>query len=204
VRNAFEELQADGLIEDVETGLRGNPHLVWPTETAVNTYQALTDKRPSQLVVPELLKRHRTPDHTYLNMEAAGLFRRLDCAVNLLPAEVRDAANGRFVPDLLIVTPEGESIFVEVEMGKSKQGKHERVRKWAVIAGHTGGVFRVVCATVEALRKINNELSLLAVDHVGHLDVGIATIDEMTKAVKENPSSWDDPWTRRFGEGAET
>jgi hypothetical protein len=205
VRNAFEELQADGLIEDIETGLRGNPHLVWPTEAAVDTYQALTGKRPSLLVVPELLKRHRTPDHTYLNMEAAGPFRRLDCAVNLLPAEVRDEVNGRFVPDLLIVTPEGEAIFVEVEMGKSKQSKPERMRKWAVIAAHSGGVFRVVCATVEALRKINNELSLLAVDHVGHLDVGIATIDEMAKQVQKNPGvSWNDLWTRRWGEGAET
>jgi hypothetical protein len=205
VYGGFEALQAAGLIEDVETGLRGNPHLAWPAEAAADTYQALAGKRPSLLVVPELLKRHRSPDHTYLNLETAGLFEQLGCTVNRLPAEVRDEANGRFVPDLLVVTPEGEPVFVEVEMGKSKQGKHERVRKWAVIAGHTGGVFRVVCATVEALRKINNELSLLAVDHVGHLDAGIATFDEMAKQVQKDPGiSWDDLWTRRWGEGAET
>lgn len=194
VPRAFAELLDIGLVEEaIAEDLRGKPHLIWPTDAGLLAYRALTGKSGSSLVVT-LRKRHRTPSHTYLNIDTADLFRRLGCTVNLTPNEVR-SDDGRFVPDMLVFTSDGEPFFIEVEMSASKQGMRERKRKWAVVARNTGGVIRVVSAAAAVLQSVRSETEHFAVEYGGKLDVAIGVYDEMVKKAQQDGAVFDDLWS---------
>ncbi|MBN1283962.1 MAG: hypothetical protein JXB47_01045 [Anaerolineae bacterium] len=199
ITTAFQTLAEKGLIEEFPIeGLRGQPSLVGPTAAGLEASRQLTGQMVETSPLHILLKRHRAPAHTYLNLEAADLLRRLGYDVNLTPAEMR-TGHGQFAPDILATSPAGEVFVVEVETGASKDSPRKQTRKWEVVARHTGGVLRVVCANDKALNKTRSAIELMATQYDGRLDIGLGVIAAMFDALKAGGEEvfLDDLWTHR-------
>ncbi len=107
-----------------------------------------------------LLKRHKTPEHTVLNVLARRVLLRFGFPqVDLFPDSVRLASGLLADPDLVAISPDGEKLYVECERGHLVRTDEERAAKWnrMVELGH--GLLYLFVPNKTARGNLLSELS---------------------------------------------
>jgi hypothetical protein len=126
------------------------------TERGEDIYRLLRGEAPAPSQTTELLKRHKSPQHAALNLDAANRLWEAGYGVELFPDPVA-LETGTYYPDLVITTPEGRTLYVECERNTRKNPK-ERERKWALYYAASGSHFLVVTSNEEAGQAIQREI----------------------------------------------
>jgi hypothetical protein len=148
-----------GLIEQIEvpTEVSGRAtHLVRLTERGRDACRLLLRVEPAPSRTTELLKRHKSPAHALLNLEAGDLLRAAGYEVDLFPGQVELPDSRIFAPDLT-ASRHGRTLFVEVER-ETPKNLDQRNRKWRNYYDATGGEFYVVVPDRRALEKVRGEI----------------------------------------------
>jgi hypothetical protein len=162
VKRAFGYTIKRGLTEIVEfqqviSG--GSTHLLRLTPKGQKAYLYLTQTEAAPSILDEMLRRHKSPEHAFLNLEAADLLEETGCTVDRFPAEMQLSEGRKFLPDLGAVSPAGEVLWVEVERDTHKR---DRSKKWANYYEASGGHFVVVTADRQAMQRIRSEITFWA------------------------------------------
>ncbi len=158
---------AGGLIEALDvfsqpgaTTGGNHPDIFRLAERGKVAYQFLTGKQPAENEYERLLRKHKSPEHTVLNIQAAevlaelGGYRIVDEAPNV---QLPDGSV--FIPDLVAQDQKtGEIIFVEVERDTSKD-RNARIRKWKNVVTATNGEIYVFCDNISCERAIQAEIN---------------------------------------------
>jgi hypothetical protein len=135
-------------------------HLLRLTERGQDIFRLLRGEAPAPAQTTELLKRHKSPEHAALNLDAANRLWEAGYGVDLFPDPVAlDTAT--YYPDLTINTPEGRTLYVECERN-TRKNPQERERKWALYYAASGGHFLVVTSSEEAGQAIQREIKAWA------------------------------------------
>ena len=160
--DAVSLLEGHGLIEILspQCGRPGRPaQLLRLTERGQEAFLLLFDKEPAPSELNELLKRHKSPEHTALNLEAAeALHTRLNAVVDLYPPVITLDGGRQFAPDLVATLPDGEVIYVECERGTAADGAI-RERKWQNVYDATGGKLYIICPDPGSRSKVISEIN---------------------------------------------
>ena len=137
-----------------------HPDILCLTDRGQLAYQFLTGRAPVENEYERLIRRHKSPEHTVLNIQAAealeefGGYRIADQA-----PDIQLPDGGLFIPDLAAVDQRsGEMIFVEVERDANKD-RGARVRKWKNALNATNGNIYVVCDNIGCERSIQAEIN---------------------------------------------
>ncbi len=153
----FPRLVKKGFIEviDVNPQILGNgTSLVQLTPLGRDAYRNLAKQAPESSSLDQLLARHRSPEHAYLNLMAVDLLRDAGYSVNPFP-EPRTVSAGNFVPDLQAILPEGKTIWIEVECDTNKSN---RANKWEIYYEASEGHFVIVTDNKSAMKGIQSEI----------------------------------------------
>jgi hypothetical protein len=126
------------------------------TERGQDIFRLLRGEAPAPSQTTELLKRHKSPEHAALNLDAANRLWEAGYDVDLFPDSVA-LDTGTYCPDLVITTPEGRTLYVECERN-TRKNPQERERKWALYYAASGGYFLVVTSSGEAGQAIQREI----------------------------------------------
>jgi hypothetical protein len=156
-----------GLIEylDVfqQTGAStgGNhPDIFRLTDRGRQAYQYLTGKQPVEDEYERLIRKHKTPEHTVLNIQAGEVLE--ECGGYQLLEQAPDIQlpdGSVFIPDVIALDPKtGEMIFIEVERDAGKDW-NARTRKWRNVMNATNGEIYVICDNIQCERKILTEIN---------------------------------------------
>lgn len=159
ISRAFQRLTRLGVAEviEVRTETSGrSTHLLRLTERGRDAYRLLFHADPAPSQTTELLKRHKSPEHALLNLEAADLLREAGYEVDVFPGQIELPGGRLFAPDLA-ASRGGRTIFVEVERA-TRKAPDERGRKWDNYYDATGGQFYIVVADRSALDVIKSEI----------------------------------------------
>lgn len=158
---------AGGLIEALDvfsqagaTTGGNHPDIFRLTERGKTAFQFLTGKWPAENEYERLLRKHKSPEHTVLNIQTAealveiGGYKIIDEAPDIhLPD------GSLFIPDLVAQDQKtGETIFIEVERDTSKD-RNTRTRKWKNVLTATNGNIFVVCDNLSCERAIQAEIN---------------------------------------------
>lgn len=137
-----------------------HPDILRLTDRGRLAYQFLTGNTPIENEYEKLLRRHKSPEHTVLNIQAAealeefGGYRIAEQAPDI---QLPDGS--LFIPDLVAVDQRnGEMIFVEVERDANKD-RGARLRKWKNVLNATNGNIYVVCDNISCERSIQAEIN---------------------------------------------
>ncbi|HEY9075146.1 MAG TPA: hypothetical protein VIO61_01290 [Anaerolineaceae bacterium] len=137
-----------------------HPDILRLTDRGRLAYQFLTGSAPIENEYERLIRRHKSPEHTVLNIQAAealvefGGYRIAEQAPDI---QLQDG--GLFIPDLVAVDKcSGEMIFVEVERDANKD-RRARVIKWKNVLNATNGNIYVVCDNISCERSIQAEIN---------------------------------------------
>ena len=137
-----------------------HPDILCLTDRGQLAYQFLTGSVPIENEYERLVPRHKSPEHTVLNIQAAeamvefGGYRIAEQA-----PDIQLPDGGLFIPDLVAVDQRsGEMIFVEVERDANKD-RGSRVRKWKNVLNATNGNIYVVCDNIGCERTIQTEIN---------------------------------------------
>jgi hypothetical protein len=143
-----------------QSGKQGRPaQLLRLTERGQEAFLLLFEKDPAPSELDELLKRHKSPEHTALNLEAAEALRtRLNAVVDLYPPMITLDGGRQFAPDLVATLPDGEVIYVECERGTAGDGAI-RERKWQNVYDATGGKLYIICPDPGSRSEVVSEIN---------------------------------------------
>ena len=134
------------------------PDLVRLTDQGKLAFWMLTGNQSQSNEYDSLLKRHVSPEHTLLNLQAADILRQAGYQVNLTPPEIQLPNKEVFMPDLALVDENGATIFVEVERDTDKNIE-SRQPKWRNFYQASGGRLYVVCENRTSMRNIRSEIN---------------------------------------------
>ena len=158
-------------------------------------YRLFTGRALSDSLYQRLLNRHKTVEHTVLNLMARQVLRRFRyTAIDLFPEAQRTAAGAVVIPDLTAVSPEGERLLIECERLAKHRTPDERRNKWGDLAELTQGQFYVVVPGGQQQRDLITEISQWIMESGtkrAHL-----SICQVTKAIKPETAK---PWTYTTG-----
>jgi hypothetical protein len=158
VQRLFTRCERLGLValEDArsETSGAGREQLVFLTENGTDTCRLLLGIVPVESLYHRLMRRHKSPEHSLLNLEAADLLRDAGYAVDLFPASATAPSGAQFAPDLG-ASLNGRALFIEVERLARKSEKGW-ARKWEIVYEATNGEIYVVVANKTALDSIRS------------------------------------------------
>ena len=149
------------VFEQTGSSTGGNhPDVLRLTGRGQMAYQYLSGKLPIENEYERLIRRHKSPEHTLLNIQAEealvefGGYRIAEQAPDI---QLPDGS--LFIPDLVAVDPStGEMIFVEVEREAGKD-RGARVRKWKNLLNATNGNIYVICDNIGCERAIQTEIN---------------------------------------------
>ena len=164
VKRIFPRSVKMGLVETVpfQQVIRGrSTHLLKLTPQGQKAYLFLTRTEPVRSLLDKMLVRHRSPEHAYLNMEAADLLEEAGYTVDRYPPEISLSEKGKFVPDLGATSSSDEVLWIEVERDTRKSPQARRT-KWTNYYEATGGHFVIVTADRSAMDKISSEIAFWA------------------------------------------
>lgn len=160
--DAVNLLQEYSLVEILspQCGRPGRPaQLLRLTDQGREAFLLLFDKEPAPSELDGLLKRHKSPEHTALNLEAAEALRtRLNAVVDLYPPVITLDGGRQFAPDLVATLPDGEVIYVECERGTADDGPI-REHKWQNVYDATGGKLYIICPDPGSRSKVVSEIN---------------------------------------------
>jgi hypothetical protein len=137
-----------------------------------------------------LLKRHKTVEHTTLNLLAYNLLQRFGFqAIELYPAPLHTSAGAVVDPDLIAVSPTGERLIIECERMAMRRTAAERDAKWSHLAEVTHGQLYVMVLGNRQQSDLMTELSeWIKATHTKKVSLAVC---QYLKAIKpETPSLW--------------
>ncbi len=139
------------------------------TDRGRQAYWILTGKNAMACEYDRLLKQHKTPEHTFLNLRAMDILEELgDYSIELQSPEIKLPDGNLFIPDIVARKNEtGQVIYVEVERGTGKDTDY-RVQKWINLCVASGGQIYVVCDTKRAAKAITSEINSALAGYTYH------------------------------------
>jgi hypothetical protein len=128
----FRGLIETGLVEEVDGGFGSAvPALLRLSEKGRTAYALWFGKPLEETLYDRLLKRHKTPEHTVLNVLARRTLKRFGFSqIDLFLDPVRLASGLLAEPDLVAISPNGEKLCLECERGHLVRTDEERAAKW--------------------------------------------------------------------------
>ena len=157
----FAALSEHGLIEEIDGGYGASvARPIVLTERGREAYRLLTGQTLPESLYQRLLNRHKTVEHTVLNLMARQVLRRFRyISIDLFPETVRTSRGAVVIPDLTAVSPEGERLLIECERLAKHRTAEERRNKWGDLAELTQGQFHVVVPGGHQQRDLITEIS---------------------------------------------
>lgn len=149
------------VFEQAGASTGGNhPDVLRLTERGQLAYQVLTGKIPIENEYERLLRRHKSPEHTLLNIQAADVLEEIGgYRIAEQAPDIQLPDGSLFIPDLVATDPRtGEMLFVEVERDAGKD-RGARLRKWKNVLNATNGNIYVICDNVGCERAIQTEIN---------------------------------------------
>ena len=137
-----------------------HPDILRLTDRGRLAYQVFTGSAPIENEYERLIRRHKSPEHTVLNIQAAEALEEFGgYRITEQAPDIQLPDGGLFIPDLVAVDQRsGEMIFVEVERDANKDWG-ARVRKWKNVLNATNGNIYVVCDNISCERAIQAEIN---------------------------------------------
>jgi len=130
------------------------------TERRLKAYHLLFGETLEEDALTRLLKRHKTIEHTTLNLLANNLLQRFGFkAIELCPAPLYTSAGAMVDPDLAAVSPAGERLIIECERMAMHRTATERDAKWSHLVEVTHGQLYVVVLGSRQQSDLMAELS---------------------------------------------
>ena len=160
-RQLFTSLNDLGLIEEIDGGYGASvPKAITLTDRGRAAYERLTGRALPRSPWARLLDRHKTPEHTVLNVLARNVLRRFQyTAIDLFPESLRTPAGSLVIPDLTAVSPDGQMLLIECERLAKHRTADERRNKWGDLAALTQGQLHVVVPGRQQERDLITEIS---------------------------------------------
>jgi hypothetical protein len=188
----FAGLFERGLIEEIDGGYGASvARPIMLSERGREAYRLVTGRTWPESIYQRLLNRHKTVEHTVLNLMARQVLHRFQyTAIDLFPATRRTPAGAVVIPDLTAVSPDGEVLLIECERLAKHRTAEERRNKWGDLAALTQGQFYVVVPGSQQQRELLTEISqwIMETDTKrAHL-----SICQYTRAMKPEAAT---PWT---------
>lgn len=120
----------------------------------------LTGKNATMCEYDRLIKLHKTPEHTFLNLRTMDMLEEIgDYSVVLQTPEILLPDDSQFMPDIVARKNGTEKmIYMEVERGVGKDTNY-RVQKWVNLYTASNGQIYVVCDTKKAVKALNSEIN---------------------------------------------
>jgi hypothetical protein len=136
------------------------PYLYRLTDQGRQAFWLLSGKNASECEFDVLLRRHKTPEHTLLNMKVREFLEEHQVYQVLLESPSLTLPDGHnFEPDITVkdlVT--GEVIYIEVERETNKDIL-SRTQKWQSLYAASNGNIRVICDKPGFMRKLVSEIN---------------------------------------------
>jgi len=130
------------------------------TERGLEAYRLLYGETIEESAFDRLLKRHKTIEHTTLNLLAYNLLQRFGFqAIELYPLPLHTSAGAMVDPDLVAVSPAGERLIIECERMAMRRTVAERDAKWSHLAEVAHGQLCVVVLGNRQQSDLMTELS---------------------------------------------
>jgi hypothetical protein len=157
----FAALSEHALIAEIDGGYGASvARPIVLTERGREAYRLLTGQTLPESLYQRLLKRHKTVEHTVLNLMARQVLHRFAyTAIDLFPAVLRTAQGAAVIPDLTAVSPEGERLLIECERLAKHRTPAERRNKWGDLAELTQGQLHVIVPGNHQQRDLITEIS---------------------------------------------
>ena len=196
IGDAIHRIEKRGLIERLELfEKRGSetggllPYLYRLTEQGRQAYWLLSGKNALECEFDVLMKRHKSPEHTLLNMKVREFLEDHQVYQVLLEAAALVLPDGhKFEPDITardIST--GEHVYIEVEREANKDTQ-TRIQKWQNFYVASHGNIRVICDKPGFMRKLASEINFALSGH--RFATYISNIEEMEEALASKGHIW--------------
>lgn len=130
------------------------------TDRGRQAYWMLTGRNAMACEYDRLLKQHKTPEHTFLNLRAMDILEEMgDYSIELQSPEIKLPDDSLFIPDIVArKNKTGQVIYVEVERGTGKDTGY-RIQKWINLCVASGGQIYVICDTKRAAKALTSEMN---------------------------------------------
>lgn len=160
------------------------------TERGLKAYRLLLGETLEENAFDRLLKRHKTIEHTTLNLLAYNLLQRFGFqAIELYPTPLHTTTGAVVDPDLVAVSPAGERLIIECERMAMRRTATERDAKWSHLVEVTHGQLYVVVLGNRQQSDLMAELSeWIQATHTKKISLSVC---QYHKAIKPDaPSVW--------------
>jgi hypothetical protein len=130
------------------------------TDQGRQAYWMLTGKNAIECEYDRLIKQHKTPEHTFLNLRTMDILEEIgDYSIVVQTPGIKLPDGSLFIPDI-IAQKNGtqELIYVEVELGTGKDTSY-RVQKWVNLCTVTNGQIYIVCDTKKTVKTLTSEIN---------------------------------------------
>jgi hypothetical protein len=165
------------------------PYLYRLTDQGRQAFWLLSGKNASECEFDVLLRSHKTPEHTLLNMKVREFLEEQQVYQVLLESASLTLPDGhKFEPDIIakdLVT--GELIYIEVERETNKDAE-SRVQKWQSLFAASNGNIRVICDKANFMRKLVSEINF-ALSGL-HFATWISNMEEIERALNTKGCIW--------------
>jgi hypothetical protein len=139
------------------------------TDLGRQAYWMLTGKNAAECEYDRLIKLHKTPEHTFLNLRAMDILEEIgNYSIALESPEIKLPDGSQFIPDMVARKNEtGQLIYVEVERGTGKDTGY-RMQKWINLCVASSGQIYVVCDTKKGAKTLTSEINSALAGYTYH------------------------------------
>lgn len=196
IADAIHRIKKRGLIERLELfEKRGSetggvlPYLYRLTEQGRQAYWLLSGKNALECEFDVLMKRHKSPEHTLLNMKVREFLEDHQVYQILLEAATLVLPDGhKFEPDITARdVSTGKLIYIEVEREANKDTQ-TRIQKWQNFYTASHGNIRVICDKPGFMRKLASEINFALSGQ--QFSTYISNIEEMEEVLASKGHIW--------------
>jgi Skp family chaperone for outer membrane proteins len=196
IGDAIHRIEKRGLIERLDLfEKRGSetggvlPYLYRLTDQGRQAYWLLSGKNALECEFDMLMKRHKSPEHTLLNMKVREFLEDHQVYQVLLEAAALVLPDGhKFEPDITARdTSTGELVYIEVEREANKDTQ-TRIQKWQNFNIASHGLIRVICDKPGFMRKLASEINFALSGQ--RFATYISNIEEMEETLASKGHIW--------------
>lgn len=196
IGDAVHRIEKRGLIERLELfEKRGSetggllPYLYRLTDQGKQAYWLLTGNNALECEFDVLMKQHKSPEHTLLNMKVREFLEDHHLYQVLLDAAPLVLPEGhKFEPDITARDPStGELVYIEVEREANKDTQ-TRIQKWQNFHVASHGMIRVICDKPGFMCKLASEINFALSGQ--RFATYISNIEEMEETLAAKGHIW--------------
>ena len=157
----FSQLISTGFIEEIDGGYGSSvPAALSLTAQGREAYQVFFGGDLPESIFARLARRHKTPEHTVLNLLARRVLLKFGFqSVELFPERVPLTEGAPAEPDLTAIAPDGQTIYLECERGVTVRSAEKRDAKWNRTAELSRGHLYLFVPHKTARSAVYSELS---------------------------------------------